>query len=112
MPNERTTLKNQIDAYLRELRPHVWFRKKWGGGVFQHEGDWDYFVIYYGLGGVIEAKHPITRPKLAPAQIVFGNTIVRAGGFAIEAFSVNDVRLGLAKAHAIRVFPRGGAGIV
>lgn len=95
MPNERETLKTRIDEYLKTLAPNVWNRKKWGGGVYQHEGDWDWFVCAWGSFGVIEAKHPITHPDLAPAQKLFGQKIKAAGGFCIEATGVHDVRNGL-----------------
>lgn len=95
MPNERETLKKQIDALLKSLGPGVWYRKKWGGGVHGHEGDWDWTLCVYGYFVVIEAKHPITHPELKPAQVLFGQNIKAAGGVCIEAMSVSDVRKGL-----------------
>ncbi len=100
MPDERTTLKRAIDKYLKSLAPAVWYRKKWGGGNMEHEGDPDYTLCAWGRFGCIEAKHPVTRPKLEPAQVFTTRAIQRAGGFLIEAYDVSDVVVGLAAIHA------------
>jgi hypothetical protein len=93
MPDERTTLKREIDAYLKTLAPNVWFRKKWGGGIYGNSGDSDYTVCAWGRFGVIEAKHPIKKPKLKPDQVFYQKEIVRAGGFVIEATSVGEIQV-------------------
>jgi hypothetical protein len=91
MPDERTTLKAAIDKYLKSLAPAVWFRKKWGGGIYQHKGDSDYMLCAYGRFGVIEAKHPITKPELKIDQREFQKKIMRAGGFVAEVTDLSDV---------------------
>jgi hypothetical protein len=102
VPDERTTLKNAIDKYLKTLAPHVWFRKQWGGGIYQHSGDSDYTICAWGRFGVIESKHPIDKPPLEEAQKLFQEKITRAGGFVIQATCVSDVIVSLENIRAGR----------
>lgn len=91
MPNERETLKRQIDKYLDTLVPGVWSRKIWGGGIYGHEGDSDWVVCAWGRFGFIEAKHPIKKKKLEAAQTFTQEYVRRAGGWTVEAHDVSDV---------------------
>jgi hypothetical protein len=95
VPDERTTLKNAIDRYLKQLAPEVWYRKKWGGGAYQHKGDPDYYLCAWGRYVAIEAKHPIKQPELEADQTMTLEKLQKAGAFVIHATSVQDVVNGL-----------------
>jgi hypothetical protein len=97
VPNERETLKRQIDQYLKSLAPDVWFRKNWGGGVYGHSGDSDWVVCVRGRFVFIEAKHPVKKPKLEADQKFTQENVRRAGGFTIEATDVSDVVVSLSR---------------
>jgi len=93
--DERTSLKRQVDNYLKSLVPDVYVRKVWGGGTFGHEGDWDYVVCAWGRYVEIELKHPVKKSDLSRAQVYHGERIKRAGALTIVAHSVVDVVDGL-----------------
>ena len=91
MPDERTTLKASIDSYLKTLAPSVWYRKRWGGGVYQHSGEWDYVLCVDGQHVEVEAKHPVTKPPLKADQENHGRRIRAAGGITVSVTSRHEL---------------------
>lgn len=73
-------------------RRGCWYVNNHGSGAGRN-GTPDFSVIHRGRGGVIETKSP--RGRLTPLQEYELGRVRRAGGFAIVARDVDDVRNGL-----------------
>ena len=79
-------VETQIRKYLNTLKPHIWFVKHGQYGVP------DRLVCYKGFFLAIEVKNSSPSSKCTPKQQQNSKEIERAGGWFVEAHSVEDVK--------------------